>query len=92
MKIAMIMAVAASLSVPAMAQQKPAPDGSRNARAEEMRRAMQEPDYVFARMDTNRDGVISKAEFRVAHAKVLGRMAEHREHRMERRMERRQQR
>lgn len=91
MKMILMMAVAA-MAVSASAQDNPKPRMGGSAQMAEMQRAMQDPDYVFARMDTNRDGMISKAEFRAAHAQMRERMSEHREHRMDRRMERRQQR
>ena len=45
-------------------------------------------DSTFAMIDTNKDGVISKTEFAVAHQKVIARMHERRDNRMERRKER----
>ena len=90
-----IMTVAAAgLMVPAVAsaQDRQPPKSQESRQAAEMRRAMQDPDYVFDRIDTNRDGVISKAEFRNAHAKVRQRMSDRRGARMERRQQRAQQR
>lgn len=45
---------------------------------------MMDPDAMFARIDANRDGMISKAEFRAAHERMHSRMQERREQRMER--------
>ena len=91
MKIVLMMAVA-TMAVSASAQDMPKPRPGNDGHMAGMHRAMQDPDVAFARMDTNRDGVISKAEFRAAHAQMHERMSERHENRMERRTERRQQR
>ena len=83
-KLMIGVAAAAFLAGPAMAQQQgsrpagPPPGGPRG---------MPSADEIFARMDTNKDGVISRAEFNAAHAKMGQRMAERRERRMERRQQ-----
>lgn len=46
-------------------------------------------DQIFAMMDKNKDGSISRAEFNAAHARMQQRRSEIREKRMERRSERR---
>jgi len=83
-----ILATLVALAVGPTASAQTQKPRSENTQAAELRRAMQDPDYVFARMDTNRDGVISRAEFRAAHSKVRQRMSDRREARMERRQER----
>ena len=86
MKAFFMTMAAAGLVLPAaaIAQERPAKPSQDERHGAEMRRAMQDPDYVFDRMDTNRDGMISKAEFRAAHAKVRQRMSERRDARMDR--------
>lgn len=93
MKAFVMLVTAAGLMVPAAAtaQDRQPPKSHESRQAAEMRRAMQDPDYVFERIDTNKDGVISKAEFRNAHAKVRQRMSDRRGARMERRQEKAQQ-
>ena len=86
MRAMLLAAVAGMVVVPssAMAQERQKPQ-ARAGQSAEIRRALQDPDYVFGRMDTNGDGVISKTEFRSAHGKVLQRIADRRERRVEHR-------
>ena len=87
MRSVLLVTVAAMVAIPSasMAQDRQRPQAPKQDQSGEMRRAMHDPDYVFDRMDTNGDGVISKAEFRSAHAKVRARMSERHERRVERR-------
>lgn len=90
---ALMMAMVAAISVTpyvVLAQEGQARSAQDKRHGAEMHRAIQDPDYVFERMDTNRDGVISKAEFRAAHAMVRQRMSERHDARMERRKMRQQ--
>ena len=87
MRASMLAVVAGALIVPSssMAQEAGTRTVQEKRHGAEMRRAMQDPDYVFERMDTNKDGVISRVEFKAAHAKVRQRMSERHDARMERR-------
>jgi len=87
MRAFIMTAVVAGLLVPAVssAQDRQPPRSQEARHAAEMRRAIQDPDYVFDRIDMNRDGVISKAEFRSAHTKVKQRIRERHDARSDRR-------